>query len=584
MMNDAQQPVHPLPGRRESHRAKNMRAHLRFLRHEIRTPINAISGYGEMLQDECPRALLPQVIGDIGALLATGRRMNLAVGEVLNEIDADPQPQIRERQKISRLVGATLTPILAECMSACARLKAAIPAGGDGGEFVSDLFKIDAACQQLVAFFASDARPSARPYETPSPTNGSLDPTSAFVIAQSLEDQVVSVRGRDSDLSQSRILVVDDNASNRSILQRQLTRHGFLVVEVENAIDALNRLGEGGIDLILLDVLLPGMDGLALCRTIKADPVTTAIPVLLVTALHERHDRLAGIAAGANDFLTKPIDGQDLLLRCRNALAAKRQYDRTVEAYRKLQSLEELRDRLTHLIVHDMRSPLAGLTGYLDLFLTRSQGQVDDKLRTLVERAVTQARMLAGHISHVLDVSRLEAGAMPLDRVDTELGVLVNQAIEALGAEVERVPVRLKAPEQAVHVCADVGLLVRVFQNLLSNAIRFSPPGGVVVVRIGVTPEGVRAEVHDEGPGIAPEHHQLIFEKFGQVRSSRRPGQASSGLGLTFCRLAIEAHGGRIGVRSQLGQGSCFWLTVPNKSPSEPGLQSASAPPTTEFS
>ena len=153
---------------------------------------------------------------------------------------------------------------------------------------------------------------------------------------------------------------------------------------------------------------------------------------------------------------------------------------------------------------------------------------------------------------------------MPLDRVDTELGALARQAVEALGAEAERVPVRILAPDQGAPVLADVGLLVRVFQNLLSNAIRFSPPGGEVVVRVGTTPEGVRAEVHDEGPGIAPEHHQLIFEKFGQVRSSRRPGQASSGLGLTFCRLAIEAHGGRIGVRSQLGQGSSFWFTIPH--------------------
>ena len=563
-MNDAQQPVNPLPGRGETHRAKSMRAHLRFLRHEVRTPINAIIGYGEMLQDECPKTLLPQVIGDIGALLATGRRMTLAVGEVLNEIDADPELQNRDRQEISRRVGDALTPILAECMSACERLKDAIPVRGDGGEFSSDLFKIFAACQHLFTFLASDALPSARPYDTPSPASSHLDPTGAFAIAQNLDYQAAPVRGRDSDPSRSRILVVDDNAGNRSILHRRLSRHGFAVVEVENAIDALTRLGEGGIDLILLDVLLPGMDGLTLCRTIKADPTTAAIPVLLVTALHERQDRLAGIAAGANDFLTKPIDGQDLLLRCRNALAAKRQYDRTVEAYRKLQNLEELRDRLTHLIVHDMRSPLAGLTGYLDLFLSRSQGQVDDKLRNLVERAVTQARTLAGHVSQVLDVSRLEAGAMPIDRVDTELGALVRQAIEALGAEAERVPVRLKVPEQGVPVLADVGLLVRVFQNLLSNAIRFSPPSGEVVVRVGLTPEGVRAEVHDEGPGIAPEHHQLIFEKFGQVRSSRRPGQASSGLGLTFCRLAIEAHGGRIGVRSQLGQGSSFWFTVPH--------------------
>jgi signal transduction histidine kinase len=305
------------------------------------------------------------------------------------------------------------------------------------------------------------------------------------------------------------------------------------------------------------------MDGLTLCRTIKADPQTAAIPVLLVTALHERQDRLAGIAAGANDFLSKPIDGQDLLLRCRNALATKRQYDRTVLAYRKLQQLEEMRDRLTHLIVHDMRSPLAGLTGYLDLFLTRTKGQIDERHRQLVDRAAIQARSLADLINHVLDVSRLEAGAMPLSRSPGLLLELSQQAIASLGAAAERVPLRHEAPADGVPVVCDHDLVKRVFANLLSNAIRFTPEGGEVIIRLTASAGQVRGEVIDDGPGIAPENHRMIFEKFGQVQAHRKPGYASSGLGLTFCKLAVEAHGGQIGVHSQLGHGSCFWFTLP---------------------
>lgn len=547
----------------ETHRLKNMRAHLRFLRHEVRTPINAIVGFGEMLQDECPPALVPLVVGDIGTLLATSRRMTHVIAEVLNQVDADPDLERRDRAAISRAVGDALSPILSDCMGACDRIMANASSRGDGGEFSTDLYKIHAACQQLFTFLAGDPVQTARPYDTPAPGMGHLDNTGAFAIAQSLANTSAPARQRDADPARSRILVVDDNAGNRAILHRRLSRHGYQVVEVENALDALARLGEGGIDLILLDVLLPGMDGLTLCRTIKADPATAPIPVLLVTALHERQDRLAGIAAGANDFLTKPIDGQDLLLRCRNALAAKRQYDRTVAAYRKLQQLEELRDRLTHLIVHDMRSPLSGLTGYLDLFLSRSQGQVDDKLRQLVERAAVQARSLEGHINHVLDVSRLEAGAMPLEPVACDLAELARRAVSALGSAAERIPVRISAPSSGVPALCDAELVVRVFQNILSNAIRFSPAGGEVLVRLSIESGRVRAEVLDDGPGIAPEHHPTIFEKFGQVKSAKRSGPATSGLGLTFCKLAVEAHGGRIGVQSQLGQGSLFWFVLP---------------------
>ena len=553
-----------LPSKAETHRQKAMRAHLRYLRHEVRTPINAILGYGEMLQEECPPALLPMVFADIGRLLATARRMTHVIAEVLNQVDADPQLETRDRSAISRLLGDALSPILADCMSSCDQIMANTRSRGDGGEFSADLYKISVACQQLFTFLATDPAPLSRPYESPAPGLTALDPTGAFAIAQSVEQQIVPSKVRDSDPARSIILVVDDNPANRAILHRRLSRHGYRVEEAQDGTTALQRLAAGGIDLVLLDVLLPDIDGLTLCRTLKGDPQTTAIPILLVTALHERHDRLAGIAAGANDFLTKPIDGQDLLLRCRNALAAKRQYDRTVTAYRKLQQLEELRDRLTHLIVHDMRSPLSGLTGYLDLFLSRSQGQVDERLRLLVEKATIQAHSLEGLINHVLDVSRLEAGAMPLNREQHDLVHLARIAVAALGSVVERVPVRIKAPPMGLPVVCDRDLIKRVYINLLSNALRYSPDGSEVILSLTQSNGAIRTEVLDDGPGIAHEHHKLIFEKFSQVKSVPVSGKSStSGLGLTFCKLAIEAHNGTIGVQSQLGQGSLFWFTLP---------------------
>ena len=553
-----------LPTKAETHRQKSMRAHLRFLRHEVRTPINAILGYGEMLQEECPSELMPVVIADIGQLLATARRMIHVIAEVLNQVDADPQLELRDRREISRVLGDALSPILADCRASCDQIMAKTRNRGDGGEFSADLYKIHVACQQLFTFLAADPVPSSRPYESPASGLTAIDPTGAFAIAHSVEQHVAPSKVRDSDPARSIILVVDDNSANRAILNRRLSRHGYRVEEAPDGTSALQRLAAGGIDLVLLDVLLPDIDGLTLCRTLKGDPQMAAIPVLLVTALHERHDRLAGIAAGANDFLTKPIDGQDLLLRCRNALAAKRQYDRTVSAYRKLQQLEELRDRLTHLIVHDMRSPLSGLTGYLDLFLSRSQGQVDERLRQFIEKAALQAHSLEGLINHVLDVSRLEAGAMPLNRERHDLVHLARIAIAALGSVVERVPIRIKAPAMGVPVVCDGDLIKRTYINLLSNALRFSPDGSEVILSISASDGLLRSEILDDGPGIAQEHHKVIFEKFSQVKSVPVAGKSStSGLGLTFCKLAIEAHNVTIGVQSQLGQGSLFWFTLP---------------------
>jgi two-component system sensor histidine kinase/response regulator len=551
-----------LPAQAETHRQKTMRAHLRYLRHEVRTPINAIIGYGEMLADECPPALLPTVIADIGRLLVTARRMTHVIAEVLSQVDGDPQLERCQYHNVTVTLAEALSSVLDDCMQSCELIMASARAHGDDGEFSADLFKISSACQQLFTFLAAAPTPLSQPYESPVSTLTAVDPTGAFAIAQSVHPR--GVLGASSEPALSVILVVDDSAANRTILQRRLSQHGYRVEEAKDGTSALARLASGGIDLVLLDVLLPDIDGLTLCRTLKSNPLTVAIPVLLVTALHERQDRLAGIAAGANDFLSKPIDSQDLLLRCRNALAAKRQYDQTVTAYRKLQQLEELRDRLTHLIVHDMRSPLSGLIGYLDLFIARSPGQVDERLRHLVEKATLQAHSLEGLINHVLDVSRLEAGAMPLNRERHDLVHLARMAVAALGSAVERVPVRIMAPATGLPVVGDGDLIRRVYINLLSNALRYAPDGSEVVLSLSLNNKCLRSEVLDDGPGIALENQQRIFEKFNQVKTVPVAGKSvTSGLGLTFCKLAIEAHGGSIGVQSTLGQGCVFWFTLP---------------------
>lgn len=551
-----------LPRQVETQPQKTMRAHLRYLRHEVRTPINAIVGYGEMLSEECPPALLPTVIADIGRLLVSARHMTQVSAEILSQVDGDPQLERRHYHSITATLAEALSPALADCMRSCEQLTASVRAHGDAGEFSADLFKISSGCQHLFSFLAAPPTPQAQPCESPASAVTAVDPTGAFAIAQSVHPR--GSPGVSSEPALSVILVVDDSAANRTLLQRRLTRHGYRVEEAQDGTSALARLAIGGIDLVLLDVLLPDIDGLTLCRTLKGNPLTTAIPVLLVTALHERQDRLAGIAAGANDFLSKPIDSQDLLLRCRNALVAKRHYDQTVAAYRKLQQLEELRDRLTHLIVHDMRSPLSGLIGYLDLFSVRSPGQVDERLRHLVEKATLQAHSLEGLINHVLDVSRLEAGAMPLNRQRHDLVHLARMAVAALGSAVERVPVRIMAPASGLSVVGDGDLIRRVYINLLSNALRYAPDGSEVVLSLSLSDKVLRSEVLDDGPGIALENQQRIFEKFNQVKTVPVVGKSvTSGLGLTFCKLAIEAHDGSIGVQSTFGQGSLFWFTLP---------------------
>jgi len=349
--------------------------------------------------------------------------------------------------------------------------------------------------------------------------------------------------------SGGRILVVDDEPRNVLLLQDLLESRGYTVWTAADGRQGLAVARERSPDVMLLDVMMPGLSGFDMCRQLKADPSTAMIPVLLVTSLNAREDRLAALGAGANDFITKPIDTGDLLLRVRNAVTTKRLHDEVTSQFRKLQELEASRDTLTHMVVHDLRSPLTGLQGYLDLLRVAVAAGSNDEVLEFARDAHAIAGQLREMISQVLDVSRLESGDMPLSPGDTDLVELLSAAVASLGP-----------PPDGIGI---VG--TRVVANLVGNAFKFAPRRGEV--RIGL--EGwdgvVRVTVTDNGPGVDPEYRKVIFEKFGQAPLGRAGKARSTGLGLTFCKLAVEAHGGKIGVEASNGGGARFWIELPRK-------------------
>jgi signal transduction histidine kinase len=363
-----------------------------------------------------------------------------------------------------------------------------------------------------------------------------------------------------------RVLVVDDQDPNRLLLRDMLEAQGHTVIEAADGSAALERVSESAPDVVLLDIDMPGMDGFEVCRRLKAAPATASIPVLLVTALTQRDHRLLGIGAGANDYLTKPIDKSDLSLRVRNAIRLRQMYLEVEEQYRKLERLELLRDGLVHMLVHDLRSPLAGIRAYLDLLKLDGAGKLDAELTESIDGARKVAVEMTDMVSDLLDVSRMEAGKMPLEFAPADVGALAVDAVAAAGAS-GRVRVRVEAPVDQLRVACDAGIIRRVITNLVGNAVKFTPASGQITVIVQGDGAEVKVSVVDTGPGIPPEFHQKVFEKFGQVEAVRHGAKHSSGLGLTFCKLAVEAHGGRIGLDSKVGTGSTFWIVLPVRGP-----------------
>jgi two-component system sensor histidine kinase/response regulator len=365
------------------------------------------------------------------------------------------------------------------------------------------------------------------------------------------------------------ILVVDDTPANLDILVEILGEQGFCARPVLSGALALQSARLQPPDLILLDINMPEMNGYEVCRHLKADAGLKDIPVIFISALHETMDKVRAFDAGAVDYITKPFQFEEVKARVQTHLRTYRMQRELEQQYAAIKKLEELKDNLTHMIVHDMASPIQTIGLAVDLALSGETGPGGENVEVL-SRAADASRSLTEMVNSLLDISRMEAGPMPLHPADADLRHLAEEAAETMGLLAGVKQIRLAVQGPSVPLRVDLDLIRRVFINLIGNALKFTPPGGEVSITVSAADGLARAEVHDTGIGIPEEYHERIFEKFGQIEAGRPGPGHSSGLGLTFCRLAVGAHGGKIGVRSRPGAGSTFWLALPMTGAKDP--------------
>lgn len=389
------------------------------------------------------------------------------------------------------------------------------------------------------------------------------------------------------------ILVADDVPANVELLFDQLTTLGYRVVTASDGPSAIAACFQHRPDLCILDVAMPAgslgcedrTTGFEVCRRIKRDPRTARIPVIFVTALNDTTDRVKAIEAGGDDFLTKPHNRQILGARVRSLLRLKFATDALEESYRKLRELEKVRDDLMKMIVHDLKTPLTAVLASLEMVLDGDFGDVSTGVRRALGDAEAKAEDLLALIEDLLEVARLEEAAIPLNLQRLAPGALLAEVIEDWSVRFEQEHARVGADvaEDAPVFQGDKGLLKRVFSNLIQNALTHTAHD--VVLTLSARPDarsgGILFTVADNGPGIPPEYHEVIFRKFERVSHPTIPRVRSSGLGLAFCKLAVEAHGGRIWVQSSEGQGSQFHIALPLEPPQATG-RDGSGPPEPE--
>ena len=358
------------------------------------------------------------------------------------------------------------------------------------------------------------------------------------------------------------ILVVDDTPENLQLLSEMLKSWGYKARPVTSGTLALQAARSKRPDIILLDIHMPEMDGYQLCGHLKADDTLKEIPVLFISALNETADKVKAFECGGADYITKPFQADEIHARIKAHLELHHQRNRLQENYDRLRELESHRDSLVHMVVHDMRSPITFVMGVLDILKESSGSCAPNGAHSgLLEDAYTNCNILTEMISQLLDVSRLESGEMPLDQVVCGLDEVLQNAVQPFLLRSGN-PTLAIAGHPGAKVFCDKNIVQRVIVNLIGNAFKFTPQHGRVKVAISTSKTEARVSVADNGPGIPKEFQQRIFDKFGQVPSKKNK-QHGSGLGLAFCRLAVEAHGGKIGVESEVGQGSTFWFTLP---------------------
>jgi two-component system sensor histidine kinase/response regulator len=363
--------------------------------------------------------------------------------------------------------------------------------------------------------------------------------------------------------SEGRVLVVDDMAVNVRLLTGILKLAGYDVLTAGSGREALDHLQTSPVDVVLLDVMMPEMDGFEVCRRIKAQNLF--LPVVMVTALQETGDRVTALEAGADDFLTKPVDEIEVLARVKSLVRLKRQREELDRAYRELRRVETMRDDLTYMIVHDLRTPLTSLlSGLQSLELL---GELTPDQLEVVWMSVSGGQTLLSIINDLLDIGKMESGTMELHRQDVVPATLIDEAAAQVAGLLpnKRLTLTKDVPETLPLLRIDRDKLSRTLVNLLGNAIKFTPPDGRITLAARHDPaqSAVVFSVSDTGEGIPKEAFGRIFEKFGQAETRKAGRKMSTGLGLTFCKMTVEAHGGRIWVESEPEKGSTFSFSLP---------------------
>lgn len=376
------------------------------------------------------------------------------------------------------------------------------------------------------------------------------------------------------------VLVVEDEDEAARTVGRFLTLEGWRHLHARSAEEAMAILGDRrDIIAVLLDIMMPTASGYEVLRYVREHNGLRDLPVIVVSALNAVKDRLQGLTNGADDYVSKPYDGEELMARLECAIQRRllrdhlRQRLEDLEQERdELGRMSKIKDKFISAASHDLRSPLTNIKGYAELMLHRMLGDLTTEQEDALQIIVRNTNHLLDLLLKLLDVSRIESGEFFLAPESLNLGPMLESIRGSYLLRAKEKKIDLRPPtvaETLPRIEGDRGRLTSVIENLIDNALKFCREGDVIETVLEPAEGGVRFTIKDTGPGIPPDEQNGLFHRFTKLSSRPTGGEKSVGLGLWLVKSIVELHGGAIKAESDGASGTTFTLWLPPAPPAE---------------
>lgn len=363
------------------------------------------------------------------------------------------------------------------------------------------------------------------------------------------------------------ILLVDDIIDNLDMLTDMLENQGHKVQIALSGQEALDKIQSDKPDIVLLDIQMPGMDGYEVCRKIKANPETQDIPVIFLSALSDTKDIVKGFDAGGVDYVSKPFKFREVMARVASQLKVSRQR-KEIESLRErdkqqFESLAKIKNNFLYGTAHDLKNPLTGLLLYTQL-LRATPPDNQEEIEEVANGIETSARKMQSLITDILDLAQMQVGDQ-MNFVLLPLQPILENVIKnfTILAKEKNITLDLETPEETVNYPIDTSYFERMLDNLMSNAIKYTPNGGKITISLKPCEESYELHIADTGLGIPKEDIPRLFEAFYRVKKQTHRQESGTGLGLSMVAAIVEDHNGTITVESQEDVGSTFIIDLP---------------------